>query len=326
MEGFSEDLVKKLDNLELQFDELDSLISRVEIASDSKLYSFYYKQFVKISPIVNFYKKYKKVLEDIEETKSLSNDNSNNDASYKSLLDDFENEKIKLQDTINDLLFKMQDFELERVRVEISCKDTNHEFFELVIQMIKNFCVNEEYNYSILEKGKSSQIFQIFGDGAYEKLKFANGIFKQIKNGKESKLTVVTLKELRINTEIKDDDLFIETLKSSGAGGQHINKTESAVRITHLPTKISVKCEDERSQVQNKEKAMTMLRNKLVQINQKKNEKYIKNQRDIIKNIIFSNSAICIFDFDRNRFMFAPSKQELDLAEVLDGNFSKIKN
>ena len=149
------------------------------------------------------------------------------------------------------------------------------------------------------EAGIKSVTFQVNGENAYGYLKSEKGVHRLVRispfnaQGKRQtsfvSLDVMPDIEGDINVEIRDEDLRIDTYRSSGAGGQHINKTSSAIRITHLPTGIVVQCQNERSQFQNKDKAMQMLKAKLYLLEQQKNQEMLSGIRGEVKDIGWGN-------------------------------------
>ena len=149
------------------------------------------------------------------------------------------------------------------------------------------------------EAGIKSVTFQVNGENAYGYLKSEKGVHRLVRispfnaQGKRQtsfvSLDVMPNIEEDLDVEINDDDLRIDTYRSSGAGGQHINKTSSAIRITHLPTGIVVQCQNERSQFQNKDKAMQMLKAKLYMLKQEENAQKLSGIRGEVKEIGWGN-------------------------------------
>ena len=153
-----------------------------------------------------------------------------------------------------------------------------------------------------------------------------SGKLKKIEFEKESFANMVVIKNLELSNDINEEDLMIQTNKSSGAGGQHINKTESAVRITHVPTGIVVECQDERSQTKNKEKAIERLKEKISQNNITKLKNNDEKQRKAIKNKLFGNTPSVIFDFDLNSVIVTDKKLEYKIKDIQGGNIDIIFN
>ena len=309
------------EEIEREADELNQLISAVEIMSDHKLYNHYLKKLKKIEKIANKYKQYKKIESDLlalEELKALDQDDQI----------DLEVSDLKTKQA---LLFEelksdyAQGFKLseEMALVEIDSKE-DIEFVKQIQDMIIEYAKDQDFLTEI-DAEKNASI-KLKGEGVFEKLNIFSGKVKKVERGAESFATIVVLKSEKQGIEIREEDLEIQTSRSGGAGGQHINKTESAVKIIHKPTGIFAECQDERSQLKNKEKAMQALVEKITQKQQEKEDKNIKNQRNGLKNKIFSTTPEIVFDFDLNKVIFTASKEEYKLKDILKGNLDLIIN
>ena len=167
---------------------------------------------------------------------------------------------------------------------------------------------------------------KIKGKSVYALLKIFSGKAKKVLRGVETFANIVVLKTEEVETDIREEDLIIQTSRSGGAGGQHINKTESAVKIIHVPTGLFAECQDERSQGKNKEKAMQALQKKIEQRVLENQQKNIKNQRKEIRNKLFSATAELVIDFDANKVLLNSNKSEYKLKEIISGNLDLIIN
>lgn len=306
MEKISENLFSAFQTIENEFDELQELVSSVEIMSDHKLFAHYAKRLKKIESLANNFKKYKLLIADED----------NADVCLQA-----ENVIAELKKSYSLLQEKQE----ETVQIEI-CSKEDVEFLRELGDVFKLFAKHKQLK--IVEESETIDTIRLklSGDGVYELLKMFSGRVKKVSCGNEVFASIVVLKIESFFTEIKQEDLIIQTSKSGGAGGQHINKTESAVKIIHKPTGISAECQDERSQSKNKERAMERLVAKITQNANKKREKHEKNQRNELKTLLFGASPILVFDFDLNRVFAKLVKSEYMLKDILEGKLELIFN
>ena len=329
MDRVDEKYLEIFNKLKSEYDEYDELLSSVEIMTDNKLFSHYLKKKKEIQEVALLCKKYNA----LENDKITNNEiyDLETDAAVKENIVE-ENKKLSAEQELTfakmkEVYGKMFSGEEQKAKIEISTKSVGSEFVPKMKDMFFEFAKEQGYltNEEKLN-GEISCVIEISGESAYDKLKFFTGLYKIVEFGNVAFGIVSVFDEKIFSDEIKEEDVVIQTSKSSGAGGQHINKTESAVRLIHKPTGISVECQDERSQLKNKLRAFENLKNKILQKNKEIQEKYVQNQRKNTKNAIFSDTPAFIIDFDTKKVSVTKTKKEYKLSDVVQGNLTNIIN
>ena len=293
-------MFEKLSFIEQQYDELAQKISSPEVIADQELFRKLCKEHSDMTPIVEKYKEYKENQNTIEDAMAMIDD-PETEKDFKDMLQDEirdAKENIeRISEELKILLLPKDPNDDKNVIVEIRGGAGGDEaalFAGDLYRLYTMYAESKRWKTEILNLseigigGIKEVSFMIEGQGAYSRLKFESGVHRvqrvpETESGGRihtSTVTVAVLPEAEdVDFEINPADLQIDTFRASGAGGQHINKTESAIRITHIPTGVIVECQDERSQHKNKDKALKVLRSRLYEAELQKQQDAIAADR-----------------------------------------------
>ena len=285
---------------ESRYEELNQLLYDPDIVSDQEKYRAIMKEHKTMTPIVEKYREYKKTKDAMEEARQMM-DEGGLDKDFREMVqEELEEAKTSIEsisEELKILLLPRDENDDKNVIMEIRGGAGGEEaalFSAVLYRMYAMYAETRNWkcelmNASETELGGYKEIsFMITGDGAYSRLKYESGVHRVQRvpetetQGRihTSTVTVAVLPEAEeVEVEISPTDLQIDTFRASGAGGQHINKTESAIRIIYLPTGTVVECQDERSQHKNKERAMKILRSRLYEVQREAQEAAISSER-----------------------------------------------
>lgn len=339
-------IFQKLTEAEERYREIEQMLTLPDIISNNKEYSALIKEYKRLEPVIEKFREYKAAGTLLADAEELMRDKST-DADIRELAEEeFKDSTARCEELLDELkiLLMPRDPNDERnVVVEIRQGAGGEEaalFGADLYRMYTMYATKKGFrievdNLNETELGGIKEItFSVMGDGAYSKFKFESGVHRVQRipvtesNGRiqTSTVTVAVLAEAEdVEVDVNPADIKFESCKSSGAGGQHINKTESAVRLTHKPTGIVIECDQERSQLQNKEKALRLLYTKLYDIKCREQEERIASER---KNQVGSgdrSEKIRTYNFPQSRVTdHRINKTLYSLGAFLDGDMDGI--
>ncbi|WP_019907189.1 peptide chain release factor 1 [Thermoanaerobacter indiensis] len=337
-------MIDKLQAIEDRYVELSQKISDPNIISNVNEWRKYVKEHAAIEDIVLKYREYKKVLEDIEATKELL---SSNDEELKEMaeeeLSQLEEKKEKLLEEIKILLIPKDPNDEKNVIMEIRAGAGGEEaalFAHDLFRMYSMYAEKKGWKVEIMSSnetdigGFKEVILNISGKGAYSRLKYESGVHRVQRvptteaGGRihTSTATVAVLPEVEeVDVEINPNDIKVDVFRSGGHGGQSVNTTDSAVRVTHIPTGIVVTCQDERSQIQNRERALKILRAKLYEMALQEQQREIAETRKSQVGTGERSERIRTYNYPQGRVTDHRIGLTLyRLQEVLDGDLDEI--
>lgn len=293
-------MIEKLEGIDERFAAIQKQLCDPAVVSDQKLYAELMKETKHLTPIVEAFAAYKKTKSANEEARELLNESGTDRELRQMAQEEFEETAARLEalhEELKILLLPRDPNDDKNVIVEIRGGAGGEEAALFAASLYRMYSMYAEakgfkielINANETELGGFKEIsFTVEGDGAYSRLKFESGVHRVQRvpetesQGRvhTSTATVAVLPEAEeVEFELNPADLQIDVFRSSGAGGQKVNKTSSAIRVTHLPTGMVVECQDERSQHKNKDKALKVLRSRLYEIERAKHDAEIAGER-----------------------------------------------
>ncbi|MEF9426034.1 MAG: peptide chain release factor 1 [Candidatus Mariimomonas ferrooxydans] len=338
-------MLKKLEELEDKYNELIKILSDPDVFSDFSLSQKYSREHAELSEIIGKFKEYKKILADIKDAEDILNKEGEEDLKElaSAELTELKEKKPKLENELKLMLIPTDPRDRKNIILEIRAGTGGEEaalFASDLFKMYSKYAESKRWNIEIIDinstgiGGIKEVIVSVQGKGAYSRLKYESGVHRVQRvpltetSGRvhTSAATVAVMPEAEdVDIKINEKDLRIDTFCASGPGGQGVNTTYSAVRVVHIPTGIIVQCQDGRSQIKNREKAMKVMRSRVYDLEIEKKEKERASERKTQVGSGDRSERIRTYNFSQNRITdhrIGLSLYKLDA--VLGGNLDEI--
>ena len=335
------DYLEKLKEIKEKFDEIEKQLSNPEFAADQKKMIELSKRRSELIDVVEAYKEYDKLLLNIEGNKEIIESAEESDLVElaETELDEMEEQKLEMEEKIKILLIPKDPDDTKNVIVEIRAGTGGDEagiFANDLFRMYARFAELKGWKLEVMDVNESTMggikevVFGLSGNEIFGDMKFESGVHRVQRvpateaSGRlhTSAASVVVMPEAEdVEVELDMNDVRVDTYRASGAGGQHVNKTDSAIRMTHIPTGIVVQCQDERSQLKNRQKALKILKTRLYdQKLQEMTNEISQTRKSVVKSGDRSDK-IRTYNYPQNRVTDHRISLTLyDLAGIMEGN------
>ena len=338
-------MFERLDQIEARYEELTSALATLEIIQDSAKYQKTAKAHSEIAPVVERYREYKDLKKGIAESKAVLADEKDSEmrAYAQEELDNLEVRLARVEEELKVLLLPKDPNDEKNVILEIRAGTGGDEatlFAAEIFRMYTRYAETQGWKVEMLSTSESpvgglkEVIALMEGNRVYSRMKYESGVHRvqrvpateQQGRVHTSAVTVAVLPEAEdVDIKIDPKDLRVDTFCSSGPGGQSVNTTYSAVRITHIPTNTVVSCQDEKSQIKNRDKAMRVLRSRLYEMEMQKQQEALAKERRAMVGSGDRSEKIRTYNFPQNRVTDHRIGLTMhQLTEVMDGNLQPL--
>ena len=340
-----ESVIIKLDALRKRRDEIEVLLSQEDATNDINNFKALSKEFSEINPIIDHYDNYKIVIASIDDSKEIIN-TGDEDLKLLALeeIDTLNNDLNVVEKELKLMLLPKDKSDAGSAYLEIRAGAGGDEaaiFAAELLRLYLRLCERKKWKFEIISNkpsepnGTKEAVLQVDGLNVYKSLKFESGVHRvqrvpETESQGRVHTSTVTVAVLPMQDEIEEkeidkNELRVDTYRASGAGGQHVNKTDSAIRITHIPTGIVVECQDDRSQHKNKTKALSLLSAKLKAKELEEQQQNIANERKLLVGSGDRSEKIRTYNFPQGRVTDHRIKlTQHNLDNIMDGDLESI--